>query len=320
MQAASKENFTVILITDKPRLHNSFPGQIIKYKRGKNKKILHNFNRRYPEKKTLAGGYWLNTIERIFALNSLEGVVDGSSQIIHVESDVYTYFTADVIRALEKSGLRAAIPRFSPERGIGSVMYFKNYRELEESIKTFAEITELKDIENDMELFGHALNSSLIAELPSTPSSAWKLEPNMSLLFDGASFGQYLFGQDPFHQNGKLVSGYVNPFSTVNYAESKWNMEEYNGNFYPSFRYQGEKYLLANLHLHSKEIIPRTDEKSEIWTRVFNEANGLVERTNRASGIRSVHSKKPSIYTRLQMARRIGYRETFKRIKRKILH
>lgn len=319
--AHAKKNgiFELILITDEPATHSHFPGKIIKYKRQANKKSLKSFNRRYPEKKSLAGGYWLNTMERIFALKSLEGNIPENRQIIHIESDVYPYLSNAVLQILDKNGTEVALPRFSPERGIGSIVYFKNLSALVESVDKFSKIMQIEIIENDMELFGSALNKKLVSELPSSPQSAWKMDENVALLFDGASFGQYLFGQDPFHQNGELLSGFRNPFSAIEYPEADWKLVDYEGYRYPSFRYRGTDYLLANLHLHSKEVIPLIDGEEEFWERVFSEANGLTERIARKANIGSVHAKKPSMLTRIQIARRIGMWESFNRVKLKIL-
>lgn len=320
--AHAKKNgiFELILITDEPATHAHFPGKIVKYKQQANKKSLKSFNRRYPEKKSLAGGYWLNTMERIFALKSLEEIIPRNSQIIHIESDVYPYLSNAVLQILDKKGTEVALPRFSPERGIGSIVYFKNLKALVESVEKFAEIMQNEIIENDMELFGSALNKKLVSELPSSPQSAWKIDEDVALLFDGASFGQYLFGQDPFHQNGELLSGFINPFSAIDYSEADWKLLDYEGSRYPSFRYRGTNYLLANLHLHSKEVIPLIDGEEEFWERVFSEANGLTERIARKTNIGSVHAKKTSMLTRIQIARRTGMWESFKRVKLKILH
>ena len=318
-QAGSEGNLELILITDRPRTHRGFPGQIINYKRSQNKKILKSFNSQYPEKRSLAGGYWLNTLERIFALNSLKNEIEMDSQIIHTESDVYSYLSHDFLTAINSQKYETALPRFNSERGIGSIVIFRNYNAIEKSLKLFEKILSEIDIENDMELFGEALNRGYISELPSDPSSAIQIEDDQYLIFDGAAFGQYLFGQDPFHQNGDYVSGDVNPHSSVNYSETTWGISEFKGKSYLSFSIAEKTYFLANLHLHSKEKIQPLDNQSIFWQRVVSEANGDSLRVRRKSGIESIHNRKPSFFTRIQISRRLGIRESMNRIKEKLV-
>lgn len=318
-QSGSEGNLEIILITDFPDMHKEFPGKVITYKRSQNKTILKPFNSQYPEKKTLAGGYWLNTLERVFALNSLRNEIDGESQIIHTESDVYSYLSEDFLNTINMQNYEIALPRFNAERGIGSIVIFRNYEAVEKSLALFEKIISEKNIENDMELFGEALNRGYITELPSDPRKALQIQDGKYLIFDGAAFGQYLFGQDPFHQNGDYVSGYVNPHSSVNYKEITWDISEFRGRSYVSISTTGKTFFLANLHLHSKEKIEPLDSQSVFWQRVIDEANGISNRIRRKSGIDSIHNKKPSIYTRIQISRRLGMKTSIKRLKGKLV-
>lgn len=319
LQAGSEGNLELILITDFPEMHKEFPGKIITYKRSQNKKILKSFNSQYPEKKSLAGGYWLNTLERVFALNFLSDEIDVDSQIIHTESDVYSYLSEDFLTAIDSQNYEIALPRFNAERGIGSIIIFRNYEAVEKSLKLFQKLLSEINIENDMELFGEALNRGYITELPSDPRRAVQIQDGKYLIFDGAAFGQYLFGQDPFHQNGDYVSGYVNPYSSVNYTETTWAISEFRGKSYVSFTTTGKTFFLANLHLHSKEKIEPLDSQNVFWQRVINEANGTSTRIRRKSGKDSIHNEKPSIYTRIQISRRLGMKTSIKRIKEKLV-
>lgn len=318
-QASPDENLELILITDFPEMHKEFPGKIITYKRSKNKKILKSFNSQYPEKKSLAGGYWLNTLERVFALNSLSSEIDADSQIIHTESDVYSYLSEDFLTIIKSQNYEIALPRFNDKRGIGSIVIFRNYEAIEKSLKLFQNILNEINIENDMELFGEALNRGYITELPSDPQRAVQIQEGKYLIFDGAAYGQYLFGQDPFHQNGDYISGYVNPYSSVNYTNTNWAISEFRGKSYVSFTTTGKTFFLANIHLHSKEKIEPLDSQSLFWQRVINEANGISPRIRRKSGIESIHNEKPSIYNRIQISRRLGIKKSIKRIKEKLV-
>jgi len=266
-QALDCKNLETFLITDKPFLHNLFPGKVIEYHRSHNRRALKSFNRRYPDKRSMAGGYWLNTLERIFALNVLKNHVEYDAQIIHTESDVYSYLNEEILVTLNEMNINVAMPRFSPERGIGSFVYFRNFGFLEGSLDSFQKILDRESIENDMELFGFALNSGLIQQ----------------------------------------------------YEKAKWGVHEINGKKFVSFTYGGSKFVIVNLHLHSKEIIPEIDAENLIWTRVFNEANGISPRSVRTSGVTSVHAERPLIRTRIQTIRRLGLGNTLVLTARKLL-
>ena len=76
-----------ILITDSELTWGNFPGRVVIAEKNNKATIKHLLRRaRYNEK--IAGGYWIKTYERLFALSNLHGKIDPDLRIIHIESDV----------------------------------------------------------------------------------------------------------------------------------------------------------------------------------------------------------------------------------------
>ena len=75
----------------------------------------------------------------------------------------------------------------------------------------------------------------------------------LQMIFDGAAFGQYLYGLDPGHHDATGSVGMVNPLSCVRATD--FGFDEFdiaNRNSEPYLTYRGAKIRLASLHNHSK--------------------------------------------------------------------
>ena len=303
------DNSTASLITDFPELWMEFPGKVIEYRQEHRDDFIAKFIRRYPELKTIAGGYWLFTLERLFTLRRIYSSIPSNSPFIHLESDVMSLFNQDDFDFLVSTTNRAACPRFSEERGIASIFFVPNQAELERVLVEFTGLLNGPDSPtNDMDLLGISLNRNLIAELPSRPDCSWVNNQGERLVFDGAAYGQYLFGQDPFHTNGKRISGFQNPYFPVNLQDTSWELQEdvmrQISNLH--YSYEGTGYRVLNLHIHSKIplVSPRIQE--DVWSRAINEANGTIERIPDLHVPNDIHTSRISLTNRLRLAKRRG--------------
>jgi hypothetical protein len=203
--------------------------------------------------------------------------------------------------------LRTAVPRFSSSRGIASVLYSPSHKDFNRFLKVLNNyLTDRKQKINDMELLGLALNDGEIDELPTLPKDAWIDADGKRLIFDGAAIGQYLFGQDPFHTEGRRVSGFINPEFESNLQSWNWEITS-NINQPPLLKVNSESLDLRvlNLHLHSKIILSEPNF-GKAWTRAINEANGLVERVTGEYTPNSIHTSRISIKNRFRLALRKG--------------
>ena len=80
----------VVLVTDDPVRWATFPGIVIQYNRLENEEWLNKLARRYPEKSREHEGYWLRTLERLFALGAALDKFP-ESDFVHMESDVFSF-------------------------------------------------------------------------------------------------------------------------------------------------------------------------------------------------------------------------------------
>ena len=79
------------LVTDKSKNWKRFPGEVIQYNKKDRNPFVKSLCRRFPELTSIANGYWISTIERLFALEKLKKVLDKDDIIIHLESDVISF-------------------------------------------------------------------------------------------------------------------------------------------------------------------------------------------------------------------------------------
>ena len=268
-----------------------------------------------PFYKSLTKSYWLNTFERLFALRLLSEVPEiRDLPIIHVESDVLPFITSKTLAFLQMNFSKLSVPRHDNERGIGSILYAPNCQELINGLSDLETLmrVESKVISNDMELLGLGLNHGLIQELPSHPSQygsqGFKTSDGKRFLFDGAAIGQYLFGQDPFHQGNYRVSGYKNPgYRTKTKVENfTFAITEEDRVETLMLSYEERDYVITNLHIHSKELLPELSSTNTRWNRAIDEANGTSPRLSEFVDEISPHAQIPGLLTRIQIARNNG--------------
>ena len=294
----------LFLITDNQYRWRDFPGQVIELKERKKAAIKHLIKgSRYADK--IAGGYWVRTYERLFALEALHGKIDPTQEIIHLESDVLLQNAEILERALSIDILNEiAVPRMTNDLGIASILYSKNISDLRIGLQKLKILGEQfpEICTNDMKLLGLALNKGQISELPTWKTSIENQKEYF--LFDGAAIGQYLFGRDPIHTNNVRISGYENPEFPIQPSHLKWELD---GNSIFAVN-KDEKYYFANLHVHSKELIALPMNDSKRWDSVLSEANGISARISSGKVDEEIHRRGYSILVKLE----IYLRETFK--------
>jgi hypothetical protein len=308
----SLENSLHILLTDLPKKWSNFPGQIVDISGKTLNAGYQKFEQEHKELKRVSGGYWLNTLKRLYVLEIMTTIPFEWDDMIHYESDIYPLITQEIIDCLRSKISSSAVPRFSDERGIASLLYIRNKKSLIHFIEGTSQILcEQHEIRDDMELLGAALNKSVIEELPSIPKDAWSWG-DKRILFDGAAYGQFLFGQDPFHTNGKITLGYKNPSFPLDISLGKWSISK-EGKTSPTslkFNYLNQEYEIANLHVHSKLLLTELSQNNSEWANFLDVANGDAEQLIYESDEISVHSVKPSLLTRFLIARKKGLLRT----------
>ena len=313
MAKDSISNTRLILVTDLPEKWKEFPGTICEFNPAaflsETMKKFVDHNREYLG---IANGYWMFTLQRIFALIQIKDIVGDYEPIVHIESDVLlTISREEIQKIISQPNFRTGVPRHSDSEGIGSILIARHISELATLIHNLEKILE-KETEwiSDMHLLGVALRTGIMDELPSYPDSGIPTSQGTHLIFDGAAAGQYLFGRDPLHSGGRAISGYLNPHFNFNLAKVKWVLREVSGRETIGFQFEGNYFYLGNIHIHSKTTIGRIDSRSADWKRVVNEANGVISRTPGDYVEDKIHTSKTPLTFKILKARKNGLIKT----------
>lgn len=295
-----------VLITDFPENWKDFPGIRIQYSTSDRSSTFLTFIGRNRELLRISGGYWLFTLERILSLQVASRSLHADVPIIHLESDVFSVIDEDVLKYLVNEHKCSAVPRYSKSQGIASIIFSPSISQLCSDVNKLEELLALNHfIDNDMTLLGEALNSGVLGQLPSSPIETSK---DKGILFDGAAYGQLVFGQDPLHNGGIRKSGYMNPSFNINLNEVKFEITENSSNRSTlSVRWRGNSYRLANLHIHSKEKVPVIEQHELYWQRVLGDVNAGIFRTNETKVVDEIHSRPIKVTDRFRRARKVGF-------------
>lgn len=273
-------NVKVLLLTDSTE--KLFPGETVVVDNGQLRRMITPYLERFPEIKEREDGYWEKTLTRLLALDSLKNSIDANSVVFHLESDVHMALPFDLITPIILSEYKTSVPLYPKlgNKGIGSIIYFPDVPTISKFINHLtALINSSKQILSDMELLGYALENNWAVELTSVPGGKDQMTSKYNydfLLFDGAAIGQYLHGVNPIHTSGTIVSGYINPYAQINLSDVKWEISNFPGSKYPTIKliYMDNYYYVANIHVHSKELLSKISSTSIEWQRIVYEANG----------------------------------------------
>lgn len=294
----SFSNATSYLITDKVDKWQLFPGKVIRYSREDRNPFISTLARNFPELKTIAGGYWLNSFERLFALSVLENYIDNETEIIHLESDVILLMNNQILKELRNRVKDVATPVISENVGIASFVYAKNIKNL---IKSFNEIANQFRIgftwKSDMEFIALGQKLKLLTKLPTELDESWLLRNNKKnqarVIFDGATLGSFLFGRDPIHTNGKIIPGYIYPGFKSNLRNVNWQVKRNRERIELSISKRKSKIIICCLHMHCKlEIKDIKDLEKKLKIAINNMNTNESSVFNSRAGISLIHQNK----------------------------
>lgn len=297
----------LFLITDQPDSWREFPGKLIEYSMSKRSKLLLKLARKNREMEEIAGGYWFYTLERIYALDCIYSEIGLDEPFLHYESDVLPLIQECDSQLFRAKNLRTAVPRFSTNRGIASVLYSPSQQDFRRVLTYFNEyLMEKNSNINDMDLLGAALNGGIIDELPTLPEKAWIDSKGKKVIFDGAALGQYLFGQDPFHTQNRRVSGFINPDFSEDLSKWNWNLISLEDkSVILEVSANDMDYRILNLHIHSKLIL-KEPSFDPIWIRAIYEANRVIPREVGELAPNIIHTSRVTLRNRFRLARKRG--------------
>jgi hypothetical protein len=227
------------------------------------------------------GGFWLFAAERFFLIEELMRGY-GLEDVVHLENDVLMYFPI----AGTLGGFRSLYPgmgvaRDHDGRCMASLLYIRDIRAISRFNRYIA-LNLLSRRKNDMQLLsGYArgkpgtqlplVSSAYEAvvglanskgERPRDPGAYSRNFDELGMVFDAACLGQFVGGIDKIHSM-EDTRGFVNETSYLNPSAGSvaWK-EDDSGRLRPFFRLGGDEAMIANLHIHSKELAKyRSDRK-----------------------------------------------------------
>ena len=290
----------LVLISDRKRAGRTFPGRVVLYSKADRPRWIGAYERKFPAESSLARGFWVRSIERLFALRLLAS--KDSGPLVHLESDVISFANATIMRQLRSAYSRPAVPKSTAGEACASFLYVPDTDGLERMLCHMEErLMDAAQPLNDMALLGMGLRDGSIDVLPGHPHEAteaiaYKSESGaLPVIFDAAPYGGYLFGRDPIHSQGNSISGYVHP-GLPNYIQaSSWGLtplESPDGTFLhvPTVETRMSRVAFAALHVSAKYDPGETSPDSRQWGRVLGEANGTRPRRPHRPDQRSVHN------------------------------
>ena len=201
---------------------------------------------------------WEASLKRIFAILDVALMLD-IDNFVHFDNDVLIYKSFNELQN-EFSKEKINITQVSNIFLNFSYSYFPKILLLKNLADKVFEIFSNVEFYEKKYYEGNRLNEMVILNI------VYKLEPTLfnilnslpnkksSILFDPASYGQYLSG---FHNKRKSRKKRLKEMSTNQYLGEDMYINKYKPEFKktgPIVRYENKTYEVANLHIHNKKL------------------------------------------------------------------
>jgi hypothetical protein len=230
------------------------------------------------------GGFWLYATERFFLIEEAMRKL-GIEDVVHLENDVLLYFSL----AGKLSGLRSlypgmAVARDHDGRCMASLLYIRNLRAISR-LNDYIALNLLSRGKNDMQLLSDysrrkprtqlpLVSPSYVdsvglanskGERPLDPFAYSKGYDELGMVFDAACLGQFVGGIDKMHST-EDTRGFVNETSYLDPSKGSfaWEKDD-SGRLRPFFCLGENKAAIANLHIHSKELVKYRSDRKQQW-------------------------------------------------------
>lgn len=216
--------------------------------------------------------FWQEATERYLVLYDFMSYFN-IQNVFHLENDVLLYVNLNELVPAFKDNYSVAIPFDNDTRAISSFVYVKDRTSLQKVAVFFAQkaASGLNDMQTPPLL--KQMDSTIIGQLPiimpayvrsyplknklgystKNPTDYTNNFESFNCIFDAAAIGQYLGGIDP--RCGKAGPGFINETCLFNPSQLQYVWEcNCDGLRVPYAVFNGKKYLIANLHIHSKNL------------------------------------------------------------------
>ena len=201
---------------------------------------------------------WKTSMIRVFLLNDLAKYLNIDS-FIHFDNDVLIYQNYENFKNLLDNNVGLNITRNSKKMLVFGFSYCPNiqkfdlickhlFKLLNDGVLNKSEGNNTYE-ENEMHLLNNIYEQTdLISILPSSPAQL-KNKMNKNYIFDPSSYGQYL---DGWHEDPGISTIYLDQTISSLFLKNKIiiNYKDVE----PNFELNDQKYYLANLHIHSKNL------------------------------------------------------------------
>jgi hypothetical protein len=103
------EKYEFALITDRPGDWQEFPGKIIEFDENNLGRYFKRLQEEFNEYLDVAGGYWLFTLKRLWALSALQIYYPKNTRFIHIESDVLLLADVHTVLSATRNVTKTAV-------------------------------------------------------------------------------------------------------------------------------------------------------------------------------------------------------------------
>jgi hypothetical protein len=209
--------------------------------------------------KYFRGEFWTKTLERVLILEQYVKKFN-IQKFFHGELDNLFFDLKNLSYSIDNTGNKGIfIPRIDADRMIASILYCNDVNELIEfcqfvssNFQNKDEMQLLSDWQNSPRSNFFTLKSNILEnELDMGPLYEKESGLTSEIIFDGARFGQWLFGEDPRNKLG-VFRNLDLKFIRDHMEVSKCYFSYENGKVF--IVYNDKSFILKNLHVHSKII------------------------------------------------------------------
>lgn len=231
-------------------------------------------------------GYWLNVFLRYALIEAFVAKENPSGNAIHLESDVLSALTPSLVEAqLETVRDQCLVPFVEVDKAGPGIMLARTGKSLSRACSFTLSALREGLTSSDMVALAKASDAGLVYPLPTAasapPTSVATIqvqdEGDALVAYDAAAVGQYLFGIDPRNNGGVLVAGYRERRGGIDPGEWRnWGLAMCSdGVVRVRCLIESQVVVFANIHMHSKALVPQPTHGDSIWTHALNVANGL---------------------------------------------
>jgi hypothetical protein len=211
------------------------------------------------------GGFWRYAFERLLLLEALMAKKN-LEEVIHIENDVLIYYDPLTINFRCWYKNRVAFNPLGDNYCTAAHIYVDNHKSLSIINGLLINLIRLGTSKlagmfpgispiNEMMLLSILLKQKQISYLPINVIGNYSDNlDDFNMVFDPASWGQYIGGTPQGHESGILFDHHWIGLDMKNRSiEIKWKRDEKERKF-PLLCYNNREYKFANLHIHNKKL------------------------------------------------------------------